>query len=344
MKQALILAGGEGTRLRPLTINIPKPIVPIGNKPLILRQIETLKAAFITDITLSLNYHPSKIERVLGDGADFGVNLRYVVEPSPMGTAGAYKFAGRHLDQTTVVLNGDILTDVDLLEVLAHHREHQSTATIVLTPVKNPTEYGLVEVGENDRIVNFLEKPELAEIGHLNTINAGIYVLDPKVSGFIPDAEKYSFEYQLFPDLLLRKEKFNAFVAADNYWLDVGTHERYLQANRDWISGRIKHGTFEPQNHLRFVNAEIRDNSCIAGGCSIGPGARILNSVLGENVRIDSGAVIENSVIWAGTSVESDAFVSNSIIGCDCRIGKNARVEEGSVLGDNSLVSDFSFC
>ncbi len=180
--QALILAGGQGTRLRPLTVNTPKPIVPIGNQPFLLRQIESLKAADVSDITLSLNYQPSAIQQVLGDGSQFGVKLRYLIEPAPMGTAGAYKFADEYLKTATIVLNGDILTDLDLQTVVEQHQNASATATIVLTRVDNPAAYGLVEIAADNQVLRFLEKPNSAEIADLkiDTINAGIYILEPE--------------------------------------------------------------------------------------------------------------------------------------------------------------------
>src|SRR5215212_11513585 len=176
--QALILAGGKGTRLRPLTVYTPKPVVPICNRPFLLYQIDTLKRAGITDITLSLSYQPHKIEQQLGDGSAFGVNLKYTVEPQPMGTAGAYKYAEDLIREPTVVFNGDILTDLDLKAVIREHNARGATATIVLTPVDNPTAYGLVETEADGAVRRFLEKPKPDEIT-CDTINAGIYVLEP---------------------------------------------------------------------------------------------------------------------------------------------------------------------
>lgn len=345
--QALILAGGLGTRLRPLTLNIPKPIVPIGNQPFLLRQIESLKMAGVTDITLSLNYQPSAIEKLLGDGSEFGVQLRYLIEPSPRGTAGAYKFAEKFLNETTIVLNGDILTDIDLLLVADKHKRNNALATIVLTPVENPSAYGLVEVGENSDILRFLEKPPFEEIERLkiNTINAGIYIFEPSVLSYIPENENYSFEYQLFPDLLRNKEKFKAFVADDNYWLDIGTIQRYLQANQDLITGKIKNGRIlKCSNSEVSASAEIDDKSLLAGGCAIKSRAKIINSVLGSEVVIGENVVVKNSVIWAGTTVDSDSIISDSIIGYDCRIGKNVSMQAGYAMGDASILTDFTKC
>ena len=345
--QAVILAGGLGTRLRPLTLNVPKPIVPIGNQPFLLRQIESLKAGGVTDITLSLNYEPSAIENVLGDGTAFGVNLRYLIEPAPLGTAGAYKFAEQFLNSSTIVLNGDILTDIDLQTVTRHHQDHKSIATIVLTEVKNPSAYGLVHSDKDSKVVQFLEKPNLDEINELkiNTINAGIYIFEPKVLDLIPKDTNYSFEYQLFPDLLNRKELFHAFVASDNYWLDIGTLPRYLQAHQDLMRGKIKNFQVERTNKFHVADlAEIDELSCLAEGCIIEKGAKIINSILGKDVVIEKDAVVQNSVIWSRTKIFEHASIIDSIIGSDCQIGKNVFITNGSVLGDETVISDFSFC
>jgi NDP-sugar pyrophosphorylase family protein len=343
--QALILAGGQGTRLRPLTNNIPKPIVPIGNEPFLLRQIQSLKNAGVTDIILSTGYQPSAIENTLGDGSRYGVKLKYLVELTPMGTAGAYKFAEKHLKTTTLVLNGDILSDIDFKEVAAHHRNFSAAATIVLTGVENPSAYGLVEVGKNNRVLRFLEKPKADEIKktNVNTINAGIYILEPSILNLIPKGENHSFEYQLFPTLLEKKEKFHAFIAKDNYWLDIGTPERYLQAHRDLMLGRIKNFQIsKSSNFQRFADAEIDEKSFIGDGCVIKTRAKIINSVLGKGVIISENTVVQNSVIWAGTKINSYTSVDGAIIGNNCRIGKNAFVGNGSVLGDKTVVANFA--
>src|SRR5216684_2965230 len=302
--QALILAGGKGTRLRPLTVYTPKPIVPICNRPFLLYQIDTLRRAGITDITLSLSYQPNKIEQLLGDGSDHGVNLKYTVEPQPMGTAGAYKFAEDLIREPTVVFNGDILTDLDLKAVIREHSEHRATATIVLAPVENPRAYGLVETEEDGRIRRFLEKPKDDEIT-VNTINAGTYVLEPKVLDYIPAGENHSFEYGLFPNLLERKEAFYAHIPQRTYWIDIGTPARYLQAHQDLLANRVtrihikdRRGKFDSA-----TLAEIDDLSVIGDECTIKPGARIVNSVLGRGCYIEERARIQDSVIWAHTRI-----------------------------------------
>lgn len=343
--QALILAGGEGTRLRPLTLNTPKPVVPIANEPFLLRQIQSLKAAGITDIILSLNYLPSAIENILGNGAACGVTLNYIIEPEPMGTAGAYKFAEHLLKSTALVLNGDILTDIDLAAVIRHHQKYDAAATIVLTEVENPSAYGLVRCGDNHEVLGFLEKPKLEDIKRLNinTVNAGIYILEPRILNLMSPGKNYSFEYQLFPDLLAKKENFRAYVANENYWIDIGTPEKYLQANQDLINGKIRDFFLKKDTDIhRATSAEIDSLSYLGNGCVIKPGSKILNSIIGENVLVEENVIIENSVIWKDTVVNSSVKISDSILGYNCRIGKNAQIRNGSILGDNTTITDFS--
>lgn len=341
--QALILAGGKGTRLRPLTVYTPKPIVPICNRPFLLYQIDTLRRAGITDITLSLSYQPNKIEQLLGDGSDWGVKLKYTVEPQPMGTAGAFKFAEDLIRQPTVVFNGDILTDLDLKTVIREHNEKKATATIVLTPVPNPTTYGLVETESNGAIRRFLEKPKADEVT-CNTINAGTYVLQPEVLDFIPAGEGYSFEYGLFPDLLERKESFYAHVPARTYWIDIGTPERYLQAHQDLLANRVgrihikdRRGDFDSA-----TAAEIDEISMIGDDCQIKPGAQIINSVLGTGCFVEERARVENSVIWPHTRIGTAAEVIGGVVGRGCHIGRSAIVAPGAVLGDKTSLTDYT--
>jgi mannose-1-phosphate guanylyltransferase len=341
--QALILAGGEGTRLRPLTIHTPKPVVPIVNRPFLHYQIEILKRAQIKEITLSLSYQPNKIADIFGDGEEDGLKIHYTVEQSPLGTAGAYKNAREHLTQTTVVFNGDILTDIDIAGVIAYHRERNAAATIVLTPVENPSAYGLVETESDGRVRRFLEKPKLEEIT-CNTINAGVYVLEPHILDYIPAGDKFSFEYQLFPALLANNEPFYAYTW-EGYWLDIGTPQRYLQANDDLINNRvpsfgIERPTIAPA-HGEGDAPRIDSLSVIDASCTIKASVEIVNSVLGPNCIIEERARIENSVLLAGTRVGKQSEVLNSIVGKSGIIGRNARVD-GAVLGDKSQLTDYS--
>jgi len=328
-----------------LTVYTPKPIVPVCNRPFLLYQIDILRRAGITDITLSLSYQPDKIEHVIGDGSDFGVNLRFITEPAPLGTGGAYRFAADELRETTVVLNGDILTDFDLNAILDHHRANDSSATLGLKPVENPSAYGLVETDAETRIVRFLEKPKADEIEQIkvNTINAGIYVLEPSILDLMPKGENRSFEYDVFPEILDRKMPFYAYVLEDDYWRDIGTPASYLAAHHDFLSGVIKGFELEDSGIADIATAAVIDSrSLIGDGSVIKPGARVLNSVIGPGVHVDEKAVIENSVIWAHTRISTAAEIRNAIVGRSCHIGRNAIVSDGTVLGDKTTLTDYT--
>jgi mannose-1-phosphate guanylyltransferase len=341
--QALILAGGKGTRLRPLTVYTPKPIVPFLNRPFLLFQIDILRRAGIEDITLSLSYQPDKIEQILGDGSDYGVNLRFITEPSPMGTGGAYKFAASEIRETTVVFNGDILTDLDVAKVVEFHRSKNAAATIVLAPVENPAAYGLVETDAAGKVLRFREKPKPEELAELtiNTINAGVYILEPEVLDLIPEGENHSFEYNVFPDLLERQKAFYAYILTENYWRDIGNPASYLQGHHDFLSGKIKGFEIETGGKAEISHTALVDkNSLVEDDCIIKPNARIINSVIGKGVLVEEKAVIENSVIWSHTRISSSAEIRNAVVGRSCHIGKNAIVTAGAVLGDKTSLTD----
>ena len=341
--QALILAGGKGTRLRPLTMHTPKPIVPIANHPFLLYQLELLKRADVRDVILSLSYQPQKIEDKIGDGTDYNMRVSYTVEASPLGTAGAVRNAAGLITETTVVFNGDVLTDIDINEVVRFHRERAAVATIVLTPVANPTAYGLVETDKKDgRIRRFLEKPKPEEVT-CDTINAGIYILEPRVLEYIPEGEPFMFEYGVFPQLLERKEPFFAYIWR-GYWRDIGTASSYLDANLDVIAGRVK--LLDPplgERGEKFdATAEIEPPSAVDPSCTLKSGVQIINSVVSRNCYIEERARIENSVVRGGTRIGAGSTIVGSIIGKGCHIGRAVDVGNGTVLGDKSVVTDYS--
>lgn len=343
--QALILAGGKGTRLRPLTVYTPKPIVPVMNRPFLLYQIDVLKKAGIEDITLSLSYQPDKIQHVLGNGSDFRVNLRYITEPTPMGTGGAYRFAADALRETTIVFNGDILTNLDIGALLEFHAAKQAEATLSLVRVKDPSRYGLVETDENDRVLRFIEKPPAAEAAKLaiNTINAGVYILEPSILDIIAKGENKSFEYDVFPEILRRDTPFFAYTMSDEYWLDIGTPASYLRAHHDFLEGKIEGFELDPANDFESAtHSEIDKNSMIGSGCSIKPGVKITNSVIGAGVLIEEKATIENSVIWSHSRVAASAEIRGAVIGRSCHIGRNVTVSPGNVLGDKTALTDYT--
>ena len=341
--KGLILAGGKGTRLRPLTVNTPKPVVPVANSPFLLYQIDLMRSGGIGEIILSLSYQPRKIEDLLKDGSDYGVWIRYAVEGTPLGTGGAFKNAEEHINSTTVVFNGDVLTSLDLGAVIALHREKKAVATIVLTRVDNPSAYGLVETSPDGWIQRFIEKPGPDEIT-CNTINAGIYVLEPSVLAYMPKGEAYSFERGLFPALLENKEPVLAYIM-DRYWIDIGTPRKYLEVHQDILAGKFKSPRVSASALDRAslpAGAMVDAKSIIDQGVTIRDNVRIENSVIGRNCKIAEGAHIVDSVIWSGNTIDTDARISGSIVGKGCYVGSSAVLRPGVILGDKAVVTDFS--
>jgi NDP-sugar pyrophosphorylase family protein len=347
--KAILLAGGKGTRLRPLTIHTPKPIVPIFNRPFLHYQLDLLKQVpEIDEVILSLNYQPRRIEEIFGDGADAGIKIRYVVEPVPLGTAGAVKYAGDTLTESVVVFNGDVLTHVDLGAVIRLHRERRARATIVLTPVENPSAFGLVESDAQGNITRFLEKPEPDEIT-TNHINAGIYVLEPETFDRIPSDVAWSIERSFFPSLIERGETFVAYVY-DGYWVDIGTHEKYMQVHRDIMDGRFAAAPFNGTPR-RCVSPEARadegatiDGPCfLDDGVVVKAGARVgPYTVVGRQTQIEEGATVEGAIVWPNCRISRDASIRNAIVGRNCHLGRNVSVDEGAVLGDRTTLTDYT--
>jgi NDP-sugar pyrophosphorylase family protein len=367
--KAILLAGGKGTRLRPLTVHTPKPIVPILNRPFLYYQIDLLKQVpEIDEVILSLNYQPRRIEEIFGEGEGLGIRLRYVVEPMPLGTGGAIRYAGDSLTESVVVFNGDVLTQVDLAAVLRLHRERKAKATIVLTPVDNPRAYGLVETDPQGNIKRFLEKPGEDEIT-CNTINAGIYVLEPDTFDRIPKDTAWSIERSFFPSLIERGETFVAYIY-DGYWIDIGTPMKYLQVHRDIMDGRYlappfnnSHGSQGAQGSrgsgthevhgsgVAWVspNARIEDGVELQGPCFIDEGAVIksgakilAHSVIGRQTHVEGAAIIDGSIIWPNGWIGPEATLRGSILGRNCHVGRNAVIESAAVLGDKTVITDYS--
>jgi NDP-sugar pyrophosphorylase family protein len=349
--KAILLAGGKGTRLRPLTLHTPKPIVPIFDRPFLQYQIDLLRQVpEIDEIVLSLNYQPRRIEEVFGDGSDQGVHISYMVEPQPLGTGGAIKFAaGQYKGEPLVVFNGDVFTSVDLPAVLALHRERKAQATIVLTPVDNPTAYGLVQTDAEGNVREFLEKPSADQIT-CDTINAGIYVLEPESLARIPADTVFSIERGYFPSLVADKETFVAYVYR-GYWIDIGTPEKYRQAHRDIMDGRFAARPFLKKAGQALVSpdAKVEPGAIVEGPCFIDAGAVVkagarigAYSVVGAHCHIGEGAVIDNAILWPNTWVDADAKVTGAVTGRHAHIGRNVEIGEGALLGDKSVVTDYS--
>ena len=349
--KAVILAGGFGTRLRPLTLDTPKPIVPIFDRPFLYYQTDLLRQVpEIDEVILSLNYRPDRIEAQVGRGADAGLPVRYVVEPEPLGTGGAIKYASRGIDDTILVFNGDVLTTIDLQAVVRTHRERHARATIVLTPVENPSAYGLVETDDQGNVRRFLEKPDPEDIT-CNTINAGIYLLEPETFDRIPDDTPWSIERQYFPSLVERSETFVAYVDR-GYWLDIGTPAAYVQAHRDLMRRRCPLGPFA-SGHATTVHkagpcdvapdAQFDGPCFLAAGSVVGPAARIgPETVLGPGCHVGAGAVIEQTILWRDTFVGAGCVVRGAVLGERCRLGHHAEIGPGVILGSDSTIGAHS--
>jgi NDP-sugar pyrophosphorylase family protein len=351
--KAILLAGGKGTRLRPLTIHTPKPIVPIFERPFLHYQLDLLKQVpEIDEVILSLNYQPRRIEEIFGDGGESGLALRYVVEPAPLGTAGAVRYAGESLRESVVVFNGDVLTQVDLGAVIALHRSRKARATIVLTPVENPSAYGLVETDADGNIRRFLEKPKPDEIT-CDTINAGIYVLEPDTFDRIPKDTAWSIERSFFPSLIERGETFIGYTYR-GYWIDIGTPEKYMQVHRDIMDGRYRHkslpfGNGKGPTAWVSPNARVEDGATLDGPCFVDEGTVVKTgarigpyAVVGRQCHIEEHAVVDQAIVWANSRISQEAMVRRSILGRQTHIGRNAAIEHGVVLGDKSVVTDYS--
>ena len=342
---AVVMAGGEGTRLRPLTTRRPKPMVPIANRPMLEHTINLLRQNGIQDITATLHYLPEIIEGYFQDGSQFGVKINYLREEKPLGTAGGVKQAEKLLNQPFLVFSGDVLSDIDLSKAIRFHQRKSALATIVLTRVPNPIEYGVVITDEEGRIKQFLEKPGWGEV-FSDTINTGIYVLEPEALKQVKPATEFDFSKDLFPKLLEMGEPLYGYVA-DGYWCDIGNPIQYLQANHDAlrgliklkIPGRQKDGIWIDSGAEVEENVEIRPPVLIGRNCRIRNGARIWEfSAIGDGTTVDSMATIKRSVLWNHNLIGSKADLAGCIIGEKCQIRDGATLLEGAIVADECIV------
>ncbi len=344
--KAVILAGGEGTRLRPLTSNQPKPMMPIANVPMMEHIVKLLARHGFDDIVVTVAFMANHIRNYFGDGSEFGVRMRYATEEAPLGTAGSVRNAMEELDETFLVISGDVLTDIDLGAVVEQHQTKAAFATIALKRVDNPVDFGIVITRPDGQIERFLEKPTWGEV-FSDTINTGIYVLDPGVFEFIREGEVVDFSGDVFPAVLERGLPLLGTVV-DGYWEDVGTLESYRTAHEDLLDGEV--GIERP-------GFQLRDRVWIGEGVEISPDA-ILNGplLIGDNSRIEAGAVLgAYTVLGADVVVKADAHIERSVVHDHCYIGHSARlrgavvgrandirehahIEEGVVIGDECFV------
>jgi NDP-sugar pyrophosphorylase family protein len=347
--KAVILVGGEGTRLRPLTLQTPKPVVPVVDRPFLRYQLDLLARAGISQVVFSVAYKPERIQQVFGDGSALGRRIRYAVEETPLGTGGAVKNAEAELDDVTVVFNGDVLTDVDLPAVVAAHRKARASATIVLFPVPNPAAYGLVETDAHGRVTRFIEKPKPEQIT-TDRINAGIYVLETSTLSLIPAGANHSIERGFFPALLARGDLVLGYVHR-GYWIDIGTPEKYLQVHRDILEQRFPVATSgETRGSGRVdASASVHASARLEGPFYIGPGCLVeagaeigRGAVLTRDVTVRAGARVVDSVLWQGVEVGPDAMVLGALLAENVTVGRSARVGQGAVLGAAARLPDYS--
>src|SRR5215217_3516961 len=342
--QAVVLVGGQGTRLRPLTYDIPKSLVPLRNRPFIGYMLDFLRGAGLDGAVLSLGYLPDPIQAYLCDKQDLvGFSVDYAVEDHALGTAGGIKNAEKYLDDTLVVVNGDVLTGMDLSRAIQVHKASDALATIVLTSVEDPTAYGLVEVDHEMLVHRFIEKPAADEVT-TNLVNAGVYVLEPEVLAMIPAGREVSIEREIFPELQ-ESGRLRAHITS-SYWRDIGTPRSYLAASHDVLSGAVgaREG-FEYQDVDTSVecgkNVRLLPPVSIAEGCKISDLATIGGrSSLGKDCVVGEGAVVEGSILLDGAEVEAGAVVRGSVMGPRARVGNNAIVRGLSVLGAGCVVGE----
>jgi mannose-1-phosphate guanylyltransferase len=342
--QALILAGGEGTRLRPLTSTVPKPVVPLVDRPFIAFMLDWLRGHGVDDVIMSCGHLATGVRDVLGDGSAYGVRLRFVEEPEPLGTGGALKHAEALLDERFLMLNGDVLTDIDVSAQLAQHEATGARATLGLYPVEDPSAYGLVRLDASNRVTEFVEKPAPDQID-TNNISAGVYVLERSVLQLMRPGQPASIEREVFPRLV--GEGLHGHVAS-GYWMDIGTPERYLQATYDILEGTVRTEvaqrlgeTFVCVEDGAHSSAHVVPAALIESGCTIAGGARVGGrAVLQHDVTVGADTVIEGSVVLRGATIGANCTLRSCLVGPGARIGDHCIVEGRSVLGEGVRLGD----
>ena len=348
--QALILAGGEGTRLRPLTSTVPKPVVPLVDRPFVRFMLDWLRGHGVDDVVMSCGHLASGVRNVLGDGSAFGITLRYMEEREPLGTGGALKFAEPLLDERFVMLNGDVLTDLDVTAQIEQHERTGAVATLALTPVDDPSAYGLVRTDGDGAVTEFVEKPSPDHVDTPN-ISAGVYVLERAVLDLLEPDQPASIERDVFPRLV--GDGLYGCVA-DGYWLDIGTPERYLEATFDILEGSVMTPVGERMGTTYLCVEDGVENGgriippgLVETGCRIGEGAKIGGRVVLEHgVTVGAGTTIEGAVVMQGTEIGENCTLSGCVVAGGVRIGDHCTIDglsvlgEGVTLGDGNVVSN----
>jgi mannose-1-phosphate guanylyltransferase len=336
--QALILAGGEGTRLRPLTSTIPKPVVPLVDRPFITFMLEWLRGHGVDDVVLSTGHMASGVRNVLGDGSGLGIRLRYVEEQEPLGTGGAVKLAESFLDERFLVLNGDVLTDFDLSAQLAAHESTGARGTLALIAVSDPSAYGLVRLEDDGAVRDFLEKPAPDQIDtHL--VSAGAYVLERSVLELMPPDTNVSIEREIFPRLI---DDGLYGHAAQGYWLDIGTPQHYLRATFDILEGEVQTGVLDRLGgSFLHVAPDVENEgrvvppALVGGRCRIRPGAHVgARAVLAPDVTVGEDSTVQGSVVLRGAEIGRNCVISDAIVGAGARVGDNCTIDGETVLGE----------
>ncbi len=344
--QAIIMAGGEGTRLRPLTCSLPKPMVPVLGKPAMEYSVALLKRHGVTEIGVTLGFLPHKIREYFGDGARLGVQMRYYEEKTPLGTAGGVRQAASDIHDTFLVLSGDAVTDVDLAAAVAYHHAKGAKATIVLKPVEVPLEYGVAVTDDAGRITRFLEKPGWSEVLS-NTVNTGIYILEPDVLALVPQGELFDFSRDLFPRMMEQDMPIYGYVT-DRYWCDIGDLGAYRQCHRDLLDGRVDlpfggvttgDGVYTQGKVTVGRDARLGRPVFLGKNVVIGPGAQVeAYSVIGDNCEIGQAARVEGSVLWDGVTVGDRAAVRQAVLCSGCTLAEGARVLDGAAVGEGTAL------
>lgn len=344
--KAVVMAGGEGTRLRPLTSHRPKPLAPVLNKPIMEHIILLLKKHGITEIIVTVYYLADEIEKYFGDGSDWGVKLIYSVEETPMGTAGSVRLAADHLkDDTFVIISGDALTDIDIGKALDFHKQKQSMATIVLTHVENPLEFGVVITDEENRIRRFLEKPGWGEV-FSDTVNTGIYILEPSVFKYMEYGKNYDWSGDIFPQILREEKPLFGYIMPD-YWCDIGNLAQYResqyfvldQKTQVGIPGEMRDGSWYGEDCQTLPGAIVRSpclfghNVKIKSGAVVGPYA-----VIGDNAVIEENAVVDRSILWDGVYAGAGARLEGCTVCSHVTIQRDCLIQEGAVIGDRCRI------
>ncbi|MFP5362328.1 MAG: sugar phosphate nucleotidyltransferase [Thermoleophilia bacterium] len=342
--QAVILVGGEGTRLRPLTSTLPKPVVSLVDRPMMVYMLEWLRAHGIDDVIMSCGFKATKVREVLGDGSQLGISLRYVEEPDPRGTAGALKYAGDLLDERFLMLNGDVLTDLDLGAQVAQHERTGATGTLALVPVLDPSSYGLVALHEGGAVEEFLEKPPADTVLDTNLISAGAYVLERSVLDLIAPDRNVSIEREVWPALV--DNGLYGFVDDDAYWIDVGTPERYLQATFDILEGNVRTCVAEKlgDGYLAVdpsatIDGRIVPPAIVGARSRVGDGSHVGSlAVLADDVVVGSNSIVERAVVLDGAQIGDGCVLRGCIVGPNARIGDRSQVIGGAMLGENVVL------